>query len=164
VALFGYLYEIDDLIERFRPAQDFFFRNRGKAEIRGLELEAQAPLGHGFHLELAAAVARGEADDGSNLAEIAAPNGALTLRWAGAGGFTYLRVRAMQRDDRPGPAEVERPGFSVLEAGAGWRIREPLELRLVGRNLTDRRYRDSPDEVASLAVGRSLSLGLVARY
>jgi hypothetical protein len=33
-----------------------------------------------------------------------------------------------------------------------------------GRNLTDRRYRDSPDEVASLAVGRSLSLGLVARY
>lgn len=164
VALFGYLYEIDDLIERFRPAQDFFFRNRGKAEIRGLELEAQALLGHGFHLELAAAVARGEADDGSNLAEIAAPNGALTLRWAGAGGFAYLRARAMQRDDRPGPAEVERPGFSVLEAGAGWRIREPLELRLVGRNLTDRRYRDSPDEVASLAAGRSLSLGLVARY
>lgn len=164
VSLFGYLYEIENLIERFRPAQDFFFRNRGEAEIKGVELEVQTALGGGFHLELAGAVARGEAEDGSDLAEIAAPNGSLTLRWAGQGGFAFLRGRAMQHDDRPGPAEVERPGFTVLEAGAGWRIFEPLELRLVGRNLTDRRYRDSPDEVASLAVGRSISLGLVARY
>ena len=41
MALFGYLYQIEDLIERFRPARDFFFRNRGEAEVRGVELEGQ---------------------------------------------------------------------------------------------------------------------------
>jgi outer membrane receptor protein involved in Fe transport len=59
---------------------------------------------------------------------------------------------------------VERPGHTLVDAGAGWRIREPLELRLLGRNLTDRRYRDSADEVASLGRGRSFSIGLVGHY
>ena len=164
VTLYGYHYEIDDLIERFRPERDFFFRNRGEAEIRGLELEAQAQLGAGFSLEGAAAVARGEAEDGSPIDDIAAPNASLSLRWGGERGFAYVRGLVVLEDDRPGPIEVERPGYSTADLGLGWRIREPLEIRLVGRNLTDRRYRDSADEVASLARGRSVSLGLVGRY
>lgn len=48
VGLFGYLYQIEDLIERFRPANDFFFRNRGEAEIKGLELEAPDAVAGGF--------------------------------------------------------------------------------------------------------------------
>jgi len=44
LALFGYFYQIDDLIERYRPERDFFFRNRGEAEIEGIELEGQAAL------------------------------------------------------------------------------------------------------------------------
>ncbi|HYO11595.1 MAG TPA: TonB-dependent receptor [Thermoanaerobaculia bacterium] len=164
VALYGYFYQIDNLIERFREDRDFFFRNRGEAEIRGLELEATAALPAGFSVELAAAVARGEAEDSSDLADIAAPNGSATLRWAGERGFGYLRSIVVLEDDRPGPTEVERPGHTLFEMGAGWRITEPLELRVIGRNLTDRRYRDSPDEVAALARGRSYSVGLVGRY
>jgi outer membrane receptor protein involved in Fe transport len=164
VTLYGYLYEIDDLIERFRPDRDFFFRNRGEAEIKGVELEALAPLPAGFTLEVTAAVARGEADDGSPVDSIAAPNGSATLRWGGERGFAYGRGSVFQRDDRPGPTEVERPGHNVWDLGAGWRITEELELRLLGRNLTDRRYRDSADEVASLARGRTFSVGLVGRY
>src|SRR6185503_11942185 len=57
VAFYGYFYEIDDLIERFRPARHFFFRNRGEAEVKGLELEAQTALPAGLSLEVAAAVA-----------------------------------------------------------------------------------------------------------
>jgi outer membrane receptor protein involved in Fe transport len=165
LALFGYFYQIDDLIERYRPERDFFFRNRGEAEIKGLELEGQTALPMGFRLELAAAWARGEAvDDGAALDNIAAPNGATTLRWSGERGFAYVRGTYFLRDERPGPTEVERPGQSVWDLGIGWRITEPLELRLLGRNLTDRRYRDSPDEVAPLARGRSFSVGLVGRY
>jgi outer membrane receptor protein involved in Fe transport len=165
LALFGYFYQIDNLIERYRPERDFFFRNRGEAEIKGLELEGQTALPAGFRLELAAAWARGEAvDDGAALDNIAAPNGATTLRWSGECGFAYVRGSYFLRDDRPGPTEVERPGQSVWDLGIGWRITEPLELRLLGRNLTDRRYRDSPDEVAPLARGRSFSVGLVGRY
>lgn len=165
VAVYGYLYRIDDLIERFRPERDFFFRNRGEAEIRGVELEAQAPLGAGFHLEVAAALARGEVtEDGSPIDNIAAPGGSATLRWAAEHGFAYLRTVAYTEDDRPGPTEVFRPGFTTFDVGTGWRFTEELELRLLGRNLTDRRYRDSADEVASLARGRTWSLGLVGRY
>jgi outer membrane receptor protein involved in Fe transport len=164
VALYGYLYEIENLVERFRPERDFFFRNRGQAEIKGLELEARTPLPAGLGLELAAAVARGEAEDGSPLDLIAAPNGSATLRWGGARGFAYMRGSLFLRDERPGPTEVERPGHSVWDLGAGWRVTEKLELRLLGRNLTDRRYRDSADEVAALARGRSFSAGLVGKY
>ncbi len=165
VALYGYLYQIDDLIERYRPVRDFLFRNRGEAEIQGVELEAQTPLGAGLSLEVAAAWARGEAlDDDAPLADIAPPGGSATLRWAGERGFAYLRTAAYQNDDRPGPAEVERPGYTTVDLGTGWRFLEELELRVVGRNLTDRRYRDSADEVASLARGRSFSVGLVGRY
>ncbi|HKI01995.1 MAG TPA: TonB-dependent receptor [Thermoanaerobaculia bacterium] len=164
VALYGYFYQIDDLIERYRPVRDFFFRNRGEAEIKGVELESQTALGAGFNLELAAAWARGEAEDGTALDNIATPNGAATLRWGGQRGFGYVRGTLYMEDDRPGPTEVERPGLSVWDVGAGWRITEPLELRILGRNLTDRRYRDSPDEVAPLARGRSFSVGLVGRY
>lgn len=164
VALYGYLYQIEDLIERFRPERDFFFRNRGEAEVKGVELESQTALFAGLTLELAAAWARGEADDESPIDNIAAPNGSATLRWGGERGFAYVRGVAFLDDDRPGPTEVERPGHTVWDLGAGWRITEPLELRVLGRNLTDRRYRDSPDEVASLARGRSFSIGLVGRY
>jgi outer membrane receptor protein involved in Fe transport len=165
VALYGYFYEIDDLIERFRPVRDFFFRNRGEAEVKGLELEAQTALPAGLSLEVAAAVARGEAkEDGAPLDLIAAPNASATLRWGGERGFAYLRGSAFQRDDRPGPTEVERPGHSVWDLGVGWRMTGELELRLLGHNLTDRRYFDSADEVASLARGRSFSVGLVGRY
>jgi outer membrane receptor protein involved in Fe transport len=129
-----------------------------------VELESQAALGAGFSLELAAAWAKGEAEDGTALDNIATPNGALTLRWAGERGFAYARGSFFMEDDEPGPTEVERPGVSVLDLGAGWKVLGPLELRLLGRNLTDRRYRDSPDEVAPLARGRSFSVGLVGRY
>ena len=164
VALYGYLYKIEDLIERFRPERDFFFRNRGEAEVKGIELESQTALFAGLSLEVAAAWAEGEADDQSPIDNIAAPNGSATLRWGGERGFAYMRGIAYMDDDRPGPTEVERPGHTVWDLGAGWKIREPLELRVLGRNLTDRRYRDSADEVASLARGRSFSVGLVGRY
>ena len=36
---------------------------------------------------------------------------------------------------------------------------EELELRILGRNLTDELYFDSADEVASLARGRSFTVG-----
>ncbi len=164
VAAFGYLYEIDDLIERFsEDGANFLFRNRGEAEVRGFELEAQTPLAAGFTLELAVTVAKGETADGVPLDDIPARGGFATLRWADERLFGYLRGGSFQRDDRPGPIEVERPSYSTLEVGAGWHISDPIELRLVGRNLTDERYWESADATATLARGRSFTLGLVGK-
>lgn len=163
IAAFGYLYRIDDLIERYSDnGADFLFRNRGEAEIRGFEIEAQTPLAHGFTLELAATAARGESD-GEPIDDIPAHGGFATLRWADKRHFVYLRGASFLDDGRPGPIEVERPGYTTFELGAGWHLSDLVELRLVGRNLTDRRYWESADETAALARGRSFTLGLVGR-
>lgn len=164
VAAFGYLYEIDGLIERYSDdGANFFFRNRGEAEIRGFEIEAQTPLAAGFTLELAVTAAKGETADGEPIDDIPAHGGFATLRWADERHFAYLRGASFQRDDRPGPIEVERPGYTTLELGAGWHLSDLVELRLVGRNLTDERFWESADETATLARGRSFTLGLVGR-
>ena len=63
LGFFGFQYNIKDLIERYQTATDFFFyRNRGEARIRGLELEVQAQLG-GMPLESTATLTRGIALD-----------------------------------------------------------------------------------------------------
>lgn len=163
LAAFGYLYKIDDLIERYSDdGADFFFRNRGEAEIRGFEVEAQTALGSGFTLELAVTATRGEAD-GEAIDDIPARGGFATVRWADERHFAYLRGASFQRDERPGPIEVERPGYTTFELGAGWHLSEIAELRLVGRNLTDQRFWESADETATLARGRSFTLGVVGK-
>ena len=50
----------------------------------------------------------------------------------------------------------------------GWKrktgVIENLELRVIGKNLLDRRYREAADETAALAMGRSYMVGIVGRY
>ena len=95
--------------------------------------------------------------------DIAAPGGWLTARWAGRRAFAYGRIAAFTEDDRPGGTEVPRPGYTTYEAGAGWRFNDALELRVIGRNLGDRRYFAAADELDALAPGRALSIGVAGR-
>ncbi len=133
-ALFVYDYEIDDLVERYRAAGDYRFRNRGTARLRGIELEASAPLGENVELQLAAAAARGEAG-GDPLDEVAPPNAQATIRWSGETGFAFVRVHAVTREERPGPLEVERPGSMTADASVGWRVRPTIEIIAAVENL-----------------------------
>ena len=73
------------------------------------------------------------------------------------------RGAAFMRDDRPGPTEQEVAGYGVLDAGAGYRVTDWLELSVLGRNLLDHSYLGSSDEAAVLAPGRSLQLVLRGR-
>jgi outer membrane receptor protein involved in Fe transport len=50
-------------VERFRNGSDFNFRNRGEAKVSGVELELASELPLGFGVQVAAAIARGEAVD-----------------------------------------------------------------------------------------------------
>ncbi|HEY0592827.1 MAG TPA: TonB-dependent receptor, partial [Thermoanaerobaculia bacterium] len=161
-ALFVYDYTIDDLVERYREGGDFRFRNRGTADLQGIELEATAPLGRGFELQVAAAAARGEAE-GDPLDEVAPPNGQATLRWSGARGFSFVRVRSVDREDDPGPLEVERPGFATADASFGWRFRPTIELIAGVENLFDRTRFASADETSALAPGRTWTIAIVGR-
>jgi len=160
VALYAYDYRIRDLVERYRSGADFFFRNRGEADVRGLELEVGTRLSAALDVELGASLARGEdVDTHQALDDIAARSLHASLRWNAGRASAFMTASAFGRDDRPGPVEVVRPGYAELDAGAGWRVHPMLEMRIVVRNLTNADHSGSADAVAALAPGRSVMIG-----
>jgi outer membrane receptor protein involved in Fe transport len=161
-ALYVYRYEIRDLVERYRDGADYYFRNRGRARLQGIELEAQADLGAGFSAEIGAQAADGRAlDDGTPLADIPAEGLTLTLRKAWSDrGAAWVRATLRDRRDDPGPTEKPIPGYGVLDAGGTLRLGKCLEVRLVLGNAFDHSYFETPDELAVLAPGRSASITL----
>lgn len=171
---YAYDYRIDDLIERYEcesgcipggPPQ-FFFRNRGRARLRGIELELAGDLGAGVSLEIGAQTAWGRTlDDGTPVDDVPARVVTLVLRKSldRAGAYAFGRAAVQGRDERWGPTEKLTPGFATFDLGAGWRVRRRHELRLVLRNLLDQDFPASADAAAVLAPGRSASLTLVAR-
>ncbi|HEY0160557.1 MAG TPA: TonB-dependent receptor [Thermoanaerobaculia bacterium] len=161
VALYAYDYRIRNLVERYRQGDNFFFRNRGEAEIRGLELETATRLLQHVEWTLGAAVARGEdVDTGDALDDIGGPSLHTSLRWAAERASAFVTVSGYGRDDRPGPIEVERPGYVEVDLGTGWRIRPRFEIRVVLRNAMNAQHAGSPDEVAAFAPGRSVMIGI----
>ncbi len=174
MALYGYHYEITDLVERYSTATDFFFfRNRGEAEIRGLEFEAQAELGQGFSLELAGQTARGKAigetastgNTAAWLDDIAPDMASMTLRKAlREQGAVHVRLATFRDDIRNGPSEIDAPGYTLLDAGASWWLTPNVELRALGRNLLNEAYYASPVGRWVYAPGRNGSLTAVIRF
>ncbi|HPC84285.1 MAG TPA: TonB-dependent receptor [Thermoanaerobaculaceae bacterium] len=165
LAAFGYLYRIEDLIERYKSGGNYFFRNRGEAEVKGVELEGSLRLGRTLLVQLAVQSQRGETRaDGAPIDGIPAEGAILTLRRAPGQRWWWLaRVAAYRRDDREGPTEREVPGYTVFDAGLGYRLSELLEIQLLGRNLLDREYFGSADEKTVLAPGRGVQLSLRGR-
>ena len=159
IALYGYRYDIDDLIERFRAGDDFHFRNRGSATLEGIEAEVQARLGDRWSIEGGAAWARGSAD-GNPIDDQPAPNLFVGGRYAESWGYVFARLALHDEKDDPGPTEVAREAFALVDLGGGWRISPLLELRAVTRNLFDERYFGSPDEATDRSPGRSIQLSL----
>jgi outer membrane receptor protein involved in Fe transport len=162
IAVFAYFYRIRDLIERYREGDDFFFRNRGQADLRGLELELAAPLPGGLRLELSAQAQRGEVVDDDQALDDVPPRALLaTVRGFPAGPWNwFVRGAVYAGDDRPGPTEIETPAYGLVDAGVGIRFGEDAELQLLGRNLFDHAYPWTPDPGAVLAPGRSLQANL----
>lgn len=167
LATYYYDYRIHDLIERYATsADDFFFRNRGSARIRGFEIEGQADLGAGLSLELATQVAEGRAlDDHAYLDDISPTNlSAVLRRQFGERAFAQVRVAYFSDDEHAGPTEQVVPGHTLLDAAAGLRVSKPLEFRIQARNLLNQKYYASQDVRAVLAPGRSASLVATVKF
>jgi outer membrane receptor for ferrienterochelin and colicins len=152
---FFYNYRIDDLIERYQETTDFFFfRNRGRARVRGFELEGQGDLGRGFTLDLAFQVAEGRSlDDDAYLDDIAPATFITVLRKAfGTRAYALGRLAFYSDDDHFGPTERAVPGYTLFDLGGGFKFTEPLELRVQARNLLNQEYYASQDVRAVFAV------------
>jgi iron complex outermembrane receptor protein/hemoglobin/transferrin/lactoferrin receptor protein len=167
-ATYFYNYRIIDLIERYEAESDFFFfRNRGRARLRGFEVEAQASLGRGVSLESAFQVARGRAlDEDTYLDDIAPETFSVQLRKGFAIRDAFVQVRSAwyAEDTRPGPTEIAVPGYTLLDVAGGLMLVESLELRLSARNLLNERYAASQDARTVVAPGRSAALSVVVRF
>lgn len=171
-AVYGYAYRIDDLVERFAepdPADptitNFFFRNRGRVDLRGVEVEAESPLGESLRVRAAASWARGRvADDGSPAADVPPAALVASLEQDLARLWWRVRGRLQLRKDDPGPVEVVTPGWAVLDAAAGWRANRGFEFRFGVDNVLDKRYPATADPTAVAAAGRAASLTLAASF
>ncbi len=161
-----YHYEIDDLIERYQDGTDlFFFRNRGTARIRGIELELQGDFPHEVNLEVGFQRQSGVAlDDDAPLDDISPMTFFFQLRKdLGRKAFVQARAAFYAEDDEPGPTEVPMPGYNVFDVSAGYRFDERIELRFLGRNLFNESYPVSSDARAVLAPGISALVSLLVR-
>lgn len=156
---FVFDYRLDSLVERYQTEPDFFFfRNRGRARIRGAELELQRELGRGWSAELAGQVQRGRAlDDDTWLDDVSADTVSVELRRRfGERGAVEIRTSVFARDDRPGPTERIVGAHTLVDLSATYRLSSAVELRMAARNLLDQRYLLSPDTRAVLAPGASV--------
>jgi iron complex outermembrane receptor protein len=164
--LFFYEYRFHDLIERYEDGEDlFYFRNRGRARIRGVEAEIQGDLPGGVHLEMALQSQRGVSlDDGMPLDDISPVSLFIQLRKElGSKAFVQARAAFFTDDHEPGPTEIETPGYGLLDVSGGYRFDDRFELRFLGRNLFDVSYPVSPDAHAVLAPGISGLVSILVR-
>ena len=167
LAVYFYHYRIDDLVERYQTETDFFFfRNRGRARVRGIEIEGRTDLGRGYSLEVAAQVARGRAlDDDAYLDDISPITFSAVGRKDFSGrGYAQTRLAFYAKDERPGPSEVGAPGATLIDVGGGWRPVSQLEIRAAVRNLLNDEYYASPEPRWVFAPGRSLSLTALLEF
>ena len=118
-------------------------------------------------LESAFQIARGRAlDDDTYLDDISPETFSVQLRkwFAVRNAFAQLRAAYYAEDSRPGPTEREVPGYTLVDAGAGFSvIAWPFELRVAARNLLNHQYMASQDVRTVAAPGRSVSVTAALR-
>ena len=166
VGVSGYVYRIRDLVERYKAGNDNLFRNRGEAEIAGIELEADVRLTPRLVVRFLGSMSQGRVlDDDTWATDVLPPTAQLVVDHEPFAGFFWrARFVAMGRDERPGAAEVVVPGYGRLDLSVGYRLSDLLTVTVSARNVLDKAYADSADENNVLAPGRGAILSLSGSF
>jgi len=153
--------EIDDYIERIdiEPGLRTFV-NLTSGTIEGFEIEGFYQPNPEWRISLGGAVMDGEAADGSNLADVPPAQIRLGLRFTQGPWKVDARYLHRFEKDDPGSGELAIPEANLISASLSYRLAPGWSLSLSGKNLLDEEYFPSADDVASLAPGRSIGLGL----
>jgi vitamin B12 transporter len=162
-----YDYRIANLVERYVVGgTNFFVRNRGAAELRGAEFDAQGSLSRGLVMDVSAQTSRGrDADTGTPIDDIAPRSIAVALRHtAGARVSSYVRAAAVARHSPAGPSEVPTPGYVALDAGAVWHGSAHLDVRGAVRNLLDQQWYSNAGPRWVYAPGRNGSITIAVLF
>jgi len=163
----AYRYRIVDLVERYAETPTLFlFRNRGRAQLRGGEVEAEVTLARGFAVAATGEASRGrDGVDGTPLDDVApAAASAIVRHRAGARVASYVRIKAVGSHRAAGPSEVPTGDYRLADAGVSWRLTPQLELRGAMRNLLNDAYQSSAGPRPVLAPGRHASVTIVVTF
>jgi outer membrane receptor protein involved in Fe transport len=164
----AYHYRVTDLVERYAATPTLFLvRNRGQAELQGAEVEVHWALAAGLGLAATAEVSRGyDADDGTPLDDVAPAAGSLSFTYQGFSTrlVSYGRVEAVSAHDAAGPGEVPTGSYTLVDAGATWRLTSRFEVTGTARNLLNEAYQSSAGPRWVWAPGRHASVSLVANF
>ena len=162
----AYRYDFRDLIERYTAGVDLFgIRNRGRARLTGVELEARVDAGLGVTIDVVGQVSRGrDALDDTPLDDVAPRSISLMARHVWRERVSsYLRVSAIAPHERAGPSEVPTPGYTLIDAAMSWRVTHVLDVRATFRNLLDASYYSSAGPRWVWAPGRQAAITLVVK-
>jgi len=167
VAVAAYHYTIDDLVERYASTPNLFlFRNRGRAELRGVEVEAQMPLPAALGLTFTAETSQGrDAADHTPIDDIGPQAVSIALRHRlGARLLSYFRVKAVSSHEAAGPSEVPTHAYTMVDGGVWWRWTERVQVLATIRNLLDEAYQSSAGPRWVWAPGRHGSVTLLVTF
>jgi outer membrane receptor protein involved in Fe transport len=167
LAAAGYHYRITDLVERYASTPTLFLvRNRGRAELQGIEVEAHAILPRGFVLAAAAEASRGrDGVDGTPLDDIPPAAASVTVRHRVAARVaSYVRFKAVGPHDAAGPSEVPTRRHTIVDTGVSWRLAPQVELLGAMRNLLNEAYQSSAGPRWVWAPGRQGSVTMVVTF
>lgn len=167
LAAAAYHYRMVNLVERYADNSTLFlFRNRGRAELGGAELEAQVTLPRGLAVAATGEASRGrDPVDRTSLDDVAPRAASVSVRHrTGARVASYVRIKGVGAHRAAGPSEVPTGPYRLADAGVSWRVTSQLELRGAARNLLNERYQSSAGPRWVLAPGRHASMTLSVAF
>ncbi len=157
--------------EIYYDGDSIVFKNTGKAFMKGVEMEAGVSVGKlnlsvfGFAMEGRDMVELGPLDD------IAAPSwGSLVSYELGPlyvanAAIPWLRCRGRAAKVDPGPSEVAREAFWLLDGGLDVAfLNGNIGVNLAVLNALNTFYYDNADEKGVASPGRNITLGVSGRF
>ncbi len=153
--------EVKDLIQLVNLSVDVNgYSNVGKARMHGGEAAIGWSPTSTFSLRSSIAVVRGSDNAGQKLYGIPPVTADLEARYRSMKLELGARYSHRWKVDRPGFEELERNAVNVIDADARYHFTPSLNMQLYVRNLLDKQYYATSDELSTFAPERSVGVNL----
>ncbi|MBN1939044.1 MAG: TonB-dependent receptor [Candidatus Aminicenantes bacterium] len=162
--LYGFLYNIDDLIDRYLVAENVYaYLNVEDVQIKGIEFELEYHPVAGLKL-----FGNGAFMDGESRLTGDPVNDIPPFRLFAGGRYQWrglsFEITGMHQSakDIPGPAEIAIPAYTYFQARVGYNINTAISLFALVKNALNEAFLGRPDPDGVFEPGRNIVFG--ARY
>jgi len=162
--LFGFLYSIDDLIDRYLVADKVYaYLNVEDVRIKGLELEFEYYPAAGLKIFGNASTMKGESRaTGATINDIPPFRAQLGGRYQWRRLSFELSGFYQAKKDNPGLAEIAIPAYHYFQARVGYDINAAVGVFVLVKNFSNEAFLGRPDPDGVFDPGRNFIFG--ARY